>query len=497
MKKERIYQNNWLKFHPYPKASSTDVYHVQLANKVFDVFKTTQFGLNLPVEEIKDMACAITAYFEDVISGIGMFKAFTRKHRELYGIPLPFFAIDEDDYYEDEINEADIRFLLWHYLQQTHGKLNHSILNPDNQGILLVALKIFLILENEYETAPENEQFKHYYSPEYRYNEYFDLRYAMHWLQGNSYLFFHQSRELTEIANGIKNNATDEDAVPEIYNIRDTYVHNNPSPLLAMYPNEWLSEILTPAHPDYELIRSIGRKKTGIYLFTGEEGNNFCFRNLKTNEVIQATKDSIAKDAPLKANQTIADTGFIRFKNEWWMTGAMTNFPYSEEIEEQLSKNSDIPAELHQVILKKSDNQLIHYFNNKAELYQFFKKVLDTDNHPESEAFDQARNLLAFVTPSGISVFPDICDYIKDERNPYYNEEMAKTEAFSLYTNMYDHPVELVWTLHDKQLLPDAQLKSRVSEERGKELIQENAGFLMRYFYREKFRNALEKGTIQ
>jgi|GEM_PF-47707 len=496
MKKVKVYQNDWLMFHPYPKSTSADGYYVQLANKVFDVFKTTQFGFDLPVDDVKEIACAITAYFEDIISGIGMFKAFTRKHRELYGSPLPFYAVDEEDYYEDEINEADIRFLLWHYMQQTHGKHNHSILNPDNPGIHMVALKILLIFEKEYETAPENEQFKHYYSPEYRYNEYYGLRYAMQWLQWNSYLFFHQSRELNRSVDAIQNDVTNENADAEIYDTRDTFVHNHPSPMLAMYTNEWLSEILTPAHPDYELVRSIGRKKDGIYLFTGEEGNNFCFRNLKTKEQIVATKDSIAENAPLKANQTLADTGFIRFNNEWWMTGSMATFPYSEEVEQQLSKSSDIPDEIYQNILKKSDNRHIHYFGNKAELHQFFNKVLETENNPENEAFDNVRNLLVFVTPSGISIYPDICDYIKDEQNPYYHEQMAKAEAFSIYADMYDHPVELVSTLHDQHLLPDAQLKSLVSEERGKELIQGNAGFMMRYFYGAKYRNALEKGTI-
>lgn len=498
MKKERIYQNDWLNFHPYRRTSKVDGYYVKLANQVFDVFKTTQFGFDLPIEDVKDMACALTAYFEDVISGIGMFKAFTRKHRELFGRPLPFYAIDEDEYFEDEINENDIRFLIWHFMQQTHGKRNNSVLNPDNPGIHVVALGILNIFDKEYETAPENEQFKIYFTPEYRYNEYYALRAAMQWLQWNSYLFYHQDPELMEILNEIKQSDVANDNIDaEIYTAQDSFVHNHPSPLLALYPNEWLSEIITPAHPDYELVRSVGRKKEGIYLFTGQEGDYFCFRNLKTKEEIKATKHSIAEGAPLKANQTIAANGFIRFNNEWWMTGIMATYPYSEEVEEKLSKSSDIPDEIYQSMLKKTDNETLHYLGNKAELFKFFEKVLGTNNHPENEAFDEAKNLLVFISPSGISVFPDICDYIKDDRNPYYNEEMAKAEAFSLYVNLYDHPVELVSTLHDKHLLPDAQLKSLLGEERGKELIQGNAGFILRYFYRAKYRNALEKGTIQ
>lgn len=498
MKKERIYQNNWLKFHPYPKASSADVYYVQLANKVYDVFKTTDLGLDLPVEDIKDMACAITAYFEDVISGIGMFKTFTRKHRELYGSPLPFFAVNEDEYFEDEINEADIRFLLWHYMQQTHGKTKHSVLNPDNKSIYLVALKIWLIFEKEYETAPENKQFRNYFTPEHRYNEYYALRQAMQWLQRNSYLFFHQELELVKLIDGIeKSDVSNPDKGAYTYSAKDSFVHNVASPLLAMYPNEWFSEILTPAHPDYKLICTLGRKKEGNYLYLGKTETHLRFRNLITDEELLATKDSFEENTPLKDNQTIIVSGFIRLNNEWWMTGAMEAYPYSQELEKVLSENAGIPEDIQQSMLKKADNQRLHYFGDKTELFKFFEKVLGTEKHTENETFDESKNLLAFVSTSGIIVFPDICDYIKDERNPYYNEKMARAEAFSLYVNMYDHPIELVWTLHNNQLLPDAQLKSLVSEERGKELIQGNAGFIMRYFYREKYRIALEKGAIQ
>lgn len=484
-------------FHPYPKPTPADGYYVKLANKVLEVFKYSHFGFDLPEEDVKEIACAVTAYFEDIISGIGMFKAFTRKHRALYGSPLPFYGVDENNYYEEEINEADVRFLLWHYMQQTHGRYKHSVLNPDNPGIHLVAMEILNIFEKEYETAPENEQFQHFFSPEYRYNEYYSLRSFMQWLQMNSYLLYHQSRDLRKKEEEIENDLTNENVNAELYDLHDTFVHNHPSPILAMYANEWLSEILTPAHPDYELVKSIGRKKTGIYLYTGEEGNNFIFRNLMTEEEIVASKDSIAENAPLKAEQTLSNTGFIRFNNEWWMTGSMATSPYNEELKEKLAKNDDIPEEIYRNMLSKTDNRRFHYFGDKSGLFEFFNRVLGTTNHPENEAFDTARNLLAFISPSGISIYQDICDYIKDEHNPYYDEKMAKSEAFSLYADMYGHPVELVYLLHKENLLPDAQLRSLASEERGKELIQGNAGFMMRYFYGEKFRNALEKGKIQ
>ena len=62
----------------------------------------------------------MAAYFEDVISGMGIWRAFILTHKELYGKYLPFYTPD-DHYYDDEVNLEDVRFLLWHYTQQYHA----------------------------------------------------------------------------------------------------------------------------------------------------------------------------------------------------------------------------------------------------------------------------------------------------------------------------------------------------------------------------------------
>lgn len=75
------------------------------------------------------MALTLAHYLEDVISDFGLWAAFTSKHRELYGKYLPFYTIDEENYYCDEINPEDVRFLIWMVLQKSKET---TFCNPEN-----------------------------------------------------------------------------------------------------------------------------------------------------------------------------------------------------------------------------------------------------------------------------------------------------------------------------------------------------------------------------
>lgn len=104
----------------------------------------------------------MTAWFEDVISQIGIWTTFTAECKKRYGNWLPFYPLNEE-YYPDEINPEDIQFLLWHHIQ-TCCRGEGRVINPENPAITIIANEIYCLLDKIYETAPENErlwQFMH------------------------------------------------------------------------------------------------------------------------------------------------------------------------------------------------------------------------------------------------------------------------------------------------------------------------------------------------
>ena len=124
--KQRIYNGDWKTLHPYSGSAPTDLYYITLANKVLAAIRAVETSLEesdyrkIDETEQKELACILTAYFEDIISQTGIFQAFTRIHGKRFGKPLPFYTLDED-YTPGEINIEEVQFLVWHY----HMQLNN------------------------------------------------------------------------------------------------------------------------------------------------------------------------------------------------------------------------------------------------------------------------------------------------------------------------------------------------------------------------------------
>ena len=96
--KQRIYNGDWKTLHPYSGSVPTDLYYITLANKVLAAIRAVETSLEesdyrkIDETEQKELACILTAYFEDIISQTGIFQAFTRIHGKrclLYTSPSP------------------------------------------------------------------------------------------------------------------------------------------------------------------------------------------------------------------------------------------------------------------------------------------------------------------------------------------------------------------------------------------------------------------------
>lgn len=214
-KKEPIYMDRWLLFHPYSTPAPSDFYYLRLCNKTHRFLEENAFlesaGL-LSREEMKNLACFIISYFEDVISGPGLWQAFTVQVRELYGTYLPFFSPDPDEYFPDEINIEDIYFLIWYFISMT--QYDETIISPVALEWSDLSDKIFDILEREYELAPENLRLKQLFTVRPGEGDFFVLKEKMKWIMLDSWLLHFQGNDLDEMINEVSMNQS-EDELPE------------------------------------------------------------------------------------------------------------------------------------------------------------------------------------------------------------------------------------------------------------------------------------------
>ena len=212
MKQKNIYANDWLQIHPYTTLQPSDIYFVELANRLFHACTTT----GLPEALCKKLALYASAYLEDQISGLQLWQSFTGEHQRLYGTMLPFYTIDAS-YYPDEINEEDLRFLIWNTWQK--AGIISSYLNPEDTRITNLAQSFYSILDKAYEEAPENPVLKNYFAS---FDSETDADRKLTWLFGHTYL-------------------TEPSMYPYINHVAPNDRFIMPTGPLALFLHEWIS----------------------------------------------------------------------------------------------------------------------------------------------------------------------------------------------------------------------------------------------------------------
>lgn len=178
MKVKTIYAKDWLQMHPYTAVQPSDAYFIELSNRLFGA--CTLRGL--PESFRKKVALYAAAYLEDKISGLGLWQSFSAEHQKLYGSPLPFYPV-ASGYYPDEVNEADLRFLIWNAWQKS-GLVSHY-LSPYAPQVSELASAFYTLLDKAYEETPENDFLNGYFDT---FENETDAERKLDWLFGHTYL---------------------------------------------------------------------------------------------------------------------------------------------------------------------------------------------------------------------------------------------------------------------------------------------------------------------
>ena len=529
-KKEPIYMDRWLLFHPYSTPAPSDFYYLRLCKETHRILEENTFleseGL-LSREEIKNLACFFICYFEDVISGPGLWQAFTIQVRELYGTYLPFFNPDPDKYFPDEINIEDIYFLLWYFISMT--LIDESIINPVAHEWSDLSDEIFDILEREYELAPENLRLKQLYTVRPGEEDFLVLKDKMRWIMLDSWLLHFQGNELEEIITGVLTNLSEE-GLPEetrelyIYDTIDSYVLSTYTPLLARQGKEWLAYTLGTDHPLFNEILGIGEKKSGYYLFMGAENDKLLFQHIATETVLKVTSKSMDLPKDFEAGKSISFAGFVKWRDEWWFSGSQVSWVYNTDLIRK-EKNSESSRMLfgEDPVLKKAENEqqyasflrfnkgkpiaFVESEEKAGSLIQDFlifhnetldiparekrkaremimkteltKRPIKSSDHGDAEAIP---GMIFFNPESGIQMVFGLNDLVPDQDNTWYREDETGDETLRL---AYSYHISGDWMHYmvNNYDIPGLDFPG----EGGRELLMENLDFMLRFWKRKGY----------
>lgn len=418
MKNIKIFPKDWLQLHPYTKSTPVDSYYTGLANRIYDTFVQTELINSFEGNETQQISMRMAAYFEDVITGLNIWRAFISTYKEMYGKYLPFYTPD-DYYYDDEVNLEDVRFLLWHFTQQYHGFRKGTFVNPDNPAQEATACLIYQLFCDEWTTAPENSRMSSLFSSDTRYDTEEKYNELLYWFHYKLYLYPGANEEMTNSVKEFLRLHPKEDKGQAIMGIHNSLAHAGTTPLLAFTSPEWLVRIFSKEHPDYALFEKEAKEMREL---------------IRRNELPEMNRE---------ANET----NYRKFTEAAGGSGPV-------------------------------------YLKDLVELEDFMsrKMGLDTTHLNHLSAGKSQKNMLLYATPQkGLELLTQDIEAIKDENNPFYEEEKAKKVALSFF--IVPHcSVYLLKELVEKGMLEDAQTVSLISPERGKAIIQDNWEFLSRYF---------------
>ncbi|MEL6538786.1 MAG: DUF3843 family protein [Bacteroidota bacterium] len=156
-KATKIYINTWEESHELAKNPATDRHYLKVANAVKTALSIHPvLRKQLPDLLLSKLACYLTYYLEDMVSGGGQWDLFRRTSRERYGQPVPLFLADSEDYFDEEVNELDVVFLIWYFMKSWWKEEDKPFFHPYEPMFREFAELAFSVLSEAYEEVPEN-----------------------------------------------------------------------------------------------------------------------------------------------------------------------------------------------------------------------------------------------------------------------------------------------------------------------------------------------------
>ena len=185
----KIDVDKYLKMQPGREACAADEFYVRLAARLGKIWDAAPMLSDLPHNLRHDILMAVIGYFQDIVADAGIWRSFISLHHKKFGCWLPYYEIG-NEYVEFELNEADIRFLIWYVIEgNTATKGSFS---PLHKGIELLAKIFFAALDEVYLEAPTPASYGFALDIELHSEEDAQLVYELsHWLYWDSYLMRH------------------------------------------------------------------------------------------------------------------------------------------------------------------------------------------------------------------------------------------------------------------------------------------------------------------
>ena len=491
-KKNFIYPADWVKHEPYSTVNSTDIYYTGIANRVYDILKETKFDTFFSAaDDLRVVSMCIAGYFEDVISQNGIWQTFTAACQKEYGSRLPFFHLDEN-YYPDEINKEDIQFLLWHNLQVE--RRTERIIYPLNPVLALTAEFVYDLLNDEYETAPENDRLHDFIYRSVEADEACGHYMAVAtWFHYDSFFNIENTASFLTLKNRFLEQTHDdpEQVKVVVWGMYTTLVLKNRHSLLALTTPEWLAR-LAAGHKQLAAWKDVKVKKASCYMVERIADGNLTLKDLCENATVEISVKNMETDTKrLVEGKTTVICEFVRFAGVYYRIGTIAVNEMGDSVEqyianEKAQRDTGNQRAAYKAFVKAAGGSYIQFFQDNDACARFLSDKVGYAfaQGVQLPQFKSRKGLMLMASPrSGITLQPGVLDCVKDPGNPYYNAATAARNALMVIARANAIPYDVMCRLQDDGMWPDTAYQCDRAEE-GRKLAQDNLRFITDYYYR-------------
>lgn len=482
--KELITINSWRLGSFNTKNCPTDFYYTKVAQRFYDILRLTPFGKDCDKFICAQMALTLTHYLEDVISDFGLWAAFISKHRELYGKYLPFYTIDEENYYSDEINPEDVRFLIWMVLQKSKDE---TFYNPENPYLCEAADKIYAEMEKLFEKAPINEDMIPEQINTELFNDFFYVKSLCTKLMETYLIAPFTDQKRMDVEKSMEDLLADLNDQDFNYAVDSILLFNKKTGPLNLYAKDWLAALLAHWGKEVESkqIAAIESLPYDIYRVESYDDKTLMLETA-TDDEIMLPRNSFNNlpDATLAECKHFL-AALTKYQGTWQTNGITSWLNASEAFQtrKEQGRPKDASLNVNLRILEANSGYPLLYFKDYQEFYDWMEQHIGFDKkyqHPKD--FVNEKYLAVYVPQEkDMAVMVNGALIIKDERNPYYDRVKAEEEGINYLVSSETVADEPLHYLIDHHQLPDACINSIHGLERGKQLVQENIDFIARF----------------
>ncbi len=341
--------SDWLKLKPYPNANLRyDTFYLNLCNEVYELLKSEEDFFDekeMEREQIKQLACVIVSYYEDFISEIGIWNAFTEHNKQTIGEYLPFYSLK--DYDKEYINWQDIAYLIWHYSIKWYDETVHP---ADYRVFVELGKEIVELFEEYIDESPATELYDKLFTIEPDSN-YFEFKSTLNWFSTEAYTMgieFGNSikKQLDELSFKHKLNPN---FGAMLYQVKEEFLCRKRSSFGALNAPEWMAMICKCSEDKKQEIRKLSERHYKHFVHEGIASKDFIkFRHYVTEREYLVYRDSFQANIGKIKESDICEMYLVQWDKKWWLSGAMMSYP-----------QSSAKKELRGVKLKQLENQWI------------------------------------------------------------------------------------------------------------------------------------------